>query len=159
MALSPDAAILAIAYGHGPPILWDAVSGARLNILGDHSDNVWVVAFSPDGATLLSNYDDHAVRLWNTASGVTTKVLEEGRNVNSAIYSPDGNMIATGSDFVITLWNARDGLQLFSIFLARDLSGCKLVFSPDSAFISTILYQDLTGGGFRSLIRLWDVTS
>lgn len=164
MAFSPDAAILAIAYDKGPPILWDAVSWARLNVLSGHSDNVKVVAFSPDGATILSGSSDGAIMLWNTASGLNTKILTGHQQpVLRVSFSPDGNLIAAGyKDEKIIIWNKHDCINLPDVDI-EDMHrrcGCEYVFSPDSTLVATVnrsRYQ--RGGGLRSFIRLWDVTN
>ena len=65
------------------------------------------VCFSPDGKTLASSGDewDSNIRLWDVQTGELLKTLKKrtafedfkGRDVNSVVFSPDGNTIASGS--------------------------------------------------------------
>ena len=153
MTLSHRAATLATTCDDGPPILWDAVSGARLKILRGHSNRVGVTAFSPNGTAVASGSLDRTIRLWDTASGATKKVLKGHQgSVISLVFSPDGNRIASGStDGCIKIWDAHHGSHLLDID-AQGTPVVDIVFSPDSARMSAVLSA-------QCLVPLWDVAS
>ncbi len=44
--------------------LWDAASGECIEILDEHDQAVWSVAFSPDGSTLASTSAEGTIRRW-----------------------------------------------------------------------------------------------
>jgi WD40 repeat protein len=82
----------------------------------------------------------------NLTNSAFTKIFG---NVRSVIFSPDGQLLATGdSDGVVRLWEARMG---------REILTCKghtnvvesVAFSPDS--------EILASGSYDKTIKLWDV--
>ncbi|KAF7976227.1 hypothetical protein HWV62_7250 [Athelia sp. TMB] len=154
MAFSPDATMLISAYRHGPPILWNAISGAHLKSLKGHSDKAWVVACSPDGTRVISGSHDCTVRLWDVAGGRAPKILKGHKDqVVSAIFAPDASLIAAGSaDGKIRIWNACDGMHLLVID-ACEFPVFEVAFSPDSTRIFCV---GISGG--RSFIGQWEAT-
>lgn len=65
--------------------------------------------FSRTGKSLLTAGDDDSVRLWETGSGMQLQTMEHGKNLESAIFSPNEKFILTSSDSVIRLWNTFSG--------------------------------------------------
>jgi WD40 repeat protein len=113
-------------------------------------------AFSPDGSRLVSagadiyfkcgdSNDlqtcqvarDHDVHVWNPATGEGIRTLTGHQSqVGTAVYSPDGKLIASaGGDKAAKIWDASGGQLLRTI---QEATGIGVVsFSPDSASIVT----------------------
>jgi WD40 repeat protein len=49
--------------------VWDASTGAELNVLRGHTDSVNSVAISRDGMRIVSGSDDKTVRVWDASTG------------------------------------------------------------------------------------------
>ncbi|KZP23423.1 hypothetical protein FIBSPDRAFT_456450 [Athelia psychrophila] len=151
---SPDGAVVVSVSLDGPPILWDAVSGAHLITLKGHSERVNTVSFSRDGTRILSASDDKIVRIWDTVRGVTVKTLKGHRRpVLSVTFSPDDTRIASGSeDGTTRLWDTFTGAQVQSLQMHEsDVRGVTVAFSPDSTHLACVI-----DGG---CVQLWNTFS
>ena len=94
---SPDGTRLAVAGSIGI-WLYDAHTGAEVNLLTGHTRGVRSVSFSPDGGTLASGSADATIRLWDAATGAHLRTLTgHTGGVLSVSFSPDGRTIASGS--------------------------------------------------------------
>jgi WD40 repeat protein len=100
-----------------------------------------IFAIAPDGeriATIKAGASTYDLALWAALNGDLlwlSRSDNHTKEVNSIAYSPDGEMIATGSaDATVKLWNAPDAT------LAKTLEGhnaevLSLAFSPDGQFL------------------------
>jgi WD40 repeat protein len=96
VAFSPNGTQVVSGLYNGTVRLWDAATGALLQILDGHSDSVNSVAFSPDGKQVVSGLDDKTVRLWDAATRTALQTLEGHSSwVNSVAFSPDGQAVNT----------------------------------------------------------------
>jgi WD40 repeat protein len=74
-----------------------------------HEAPVLMTRFSPDAKTLLT-VSGKEVRLWDAAKGELSKTLTLNKDVRSAQFSPDGQLIVTASDDgSAQIWNAASG--------------------------------------------------
>ena len=165
VAISPDGKTIATGSGEEAEMgsigttLLDITTGEFLKSFGGPYE-VLSVCFSPDGKTLANsgNEWDSNIRLWDVQTGKLLKTLKkrtafedfEGRDVNSVVFSPDGNMIASGSgNGTIRLWNAHTG-EFIKYLVGHTKSVNSVVFSPNgNRLISTG-----TDG-----VCLWDVNT
>ena len=145
VAFSPDGTKLAWAGR-----LWDVETRQQLDIL--HDDRLFEVAFSPDGKILAGTgisaigrtrsgviklYDVETGQLINTlAAPQRTKLSESTKRISSIAFSPDGQLLASGSadDGTIKLWDVETGRNT-ATFTEKPEPGSSMlcvVFSPDS---------------------------
>jgi WD40 repeat protein len=88
-------------------------------------------------------------RVWNVRTGRELVTLAVHAVVETADFSPDGDLVATGSaDGTAKVWDARSGLELLTLSASGGAVG-EIRFSPDGTTL-------ITGG--TGATRVWDVT-
>jgi WD40 repeat protein len=133
---------------------WRVGDWRRIDMLYSPSRAVSQVAFSRQknllAAALSSPISrDNNIYFWNTVSFEITRTLTTG-TVLDAVFSPDGNLIATTPDrYAIRLWQIRDGKLLHSLPTSFTGAVNSLAFSPDGKTLAT--------GHYDGMIRQWDV--
>jgi WD40 repeat protein len=96
VAFSPDGRHVVSGSYDKTVRLWDAATGAALQTLEGHADNVFSVAFSPDNKQIVSSSSDKTVRLWDAATGAALQMLEGYTDeVRYMAFSPDGKLLHT----------------------------------------------------------------
>src|SRR5262249_35554080 len=96
-----------------------------------------------DGTRLASAGNDNCVIIWEPESGQQVRRLNHANMVWRAIFSPDGQRLATCSDDgTIRFWDWATGIKTLT------LRGVPLSFRPDRA--------QLASGSEDGTIRIWD---
>jgi WD40 repeat protein len=154
VAFSPDGKQVLAGTRSGRALLWDAVSGEKLQTYGDHPfDADTRVAFGPDGKQILTGYSRTATAiLWETDTGKQLQTFRESV-VFSVAFSPDGKYVVTGSDNGrARLWEAATGKKLHA-FQRRDAAAevLAVAFSPDG--------QQVVTGSNDPTASLWDTAT
>ncbi|HRY50569.1 MAG TPA: protein kinase [Candidatus Paceibacterota bacterium] len=110
-----------------------------------------VVEFSPDGTRLAIGEDYGRIRILNWRTGTVvamTNLTEEGTGISALAFSPSTELLATGFDSTIRLWDASSGAPRGQ--LAIPAGGVQaLAFAPDGRRLAS-------AGGDRA-IRIWSV--
>ena len=148
ISFSPDGATLATGSRNGAVLLWDTNTGEKLQELTEEH-SLHNVAFSPDGNTLAYLRGRNEVQLRNVNTdklqnftgtrwvldphtGVTTRFSPY---VFSIAFSPDGNTLAIGGNWIISLLNTNTGKTIHNF---TDIA-CRIesvAFSPDGNTIA-----------------------
>ncbi|MGB3295557.1 MAG: NB-ARC domain-containing protein [Phormidesmis sp.] len=153
--------VRAIAFSHGGHLLvssgddctikiWNTASGFCLTTLKQEHHWIRAVGFNPENARyLISGGDDQRVRRWDRRDGSWEALAQHEHRVCSVAYSPDGKMIASGSDdTTVLLWDTDKG-EVTHRFTQSELGIKAVAFSPNG--------QYLAAGGEDQLVYIWDL--
>ena len=100
---------------------------------------------------MLASGSDLTIRLWDVASGKELNSLIEAGSIRSVAFSPDGKMLASGSeDRTVRLWDVASGEELHT-FTGHSDSVWSIAFSPNGKMLAS--------GSNDKTIKLWDVAS
>ena len=123
-------------------------------VVADFSDGGGIL--SPDGQTVATGFNfDGEITLWDVASESPLQTLDNGGEVRTLAFSPDGQMLASAGggvdpDSTIKLWRVADGALLHTLFGHGILTG-SVDFSPDGE----MLISSGTDVGYERSIRFW----
>ncbi len=149
---SPDGTRLASASDDGTARLWDVATGRPVGGPLCHPGRAKVLsaAFSPKGERLVTASADGTVCQWDGRTGAAVEPPYERHTgeVWAAVYSPDGQWIASGgTDHTIRLWRAagrRDALVLHG----HTGKVARLAFSGDGRRLGSVSEDGTT--------RIWE---
>ena len=148
---SPDGTMLTCG-GFQTVKFWDVSNWKELRVINTKANStVRSLAYSPDGS-LLAGAVDNNIYLWNPYTGELLHTFT-GHNfwVHSVSFSPDGNILASGSeDHTIKLWDVSNKQELLTLSEHSDRV-LSLAFSPDGSILASANHD--------SNIFLWDVLS
>ena len=149
----PDGGGLAVGCEDGNLWVCDLQAEPVLNNPLHHDGAVEAVAFRPDGGLLATaTRQGTAIQLWDASSG---DLINQQRHtgeyqVTSLDFSPDGELLAEGSDrWDVRLWHVRSRQVARTLRCHEQVHG--LAFSRDGTFLATAL-RDGT-------VKFWDVAS
>jgi WD40 repeat protein len=160
LAVSPDSTLLASGGGwfrlDDRPTddyairLWDLATGKKLLQIEDHRGSVGGLRFSPDCKTLVSASQDHTVRLWDLATGTEIRRFGDAQYISDLAFSPDGKILATGSQNQAILWDPVTGKELARLGDSKGW-GITIAFSSDGRVVAL--------GNAAGSLQLWELIS
>jgi WD40 repeat protein len=140
-----------IRSGNSPQSPRASASSPELPTILENGYGVRSVAYSrPDGKILASNYGSQ-IRLSEPPlpSAPVKELTGHTDWVNSLAFSPDGSILASGSnDKSVRLWNVADGRLLYKL-TGHTNTVRSVAFSPDGTTVAS--------GSEDGTVRLWNV--
>ena len=156
LAFSPDGRLIATGGADGKARVWTVAGGLPVSAFthgtGARGDDVRAVSFSPDSSRLLTVGGDRFARIF-TVDGPDAPLLRLNNVVliNSARFSHDGKLVATGgSDLTVRTWDSVSGQKLDEFPTTGQTTD--LAFSPDDRFLAA-------AGSIDTTARIWNVTT
>lgn len=148
IAWSPDGQLLVSGSRDKTVRLWEVMTGEQVKVVTEHNASVYSVAFHFDGMTVASGDQDGQIRISSTSVSTSQATFSHTDRVNSLVFSPDGEILASASfDSTVKLQRVRESRLLTS--LNAHLNRVEDVqFSPDGQLL-------LTAGD--DTIKLWRV--
>ncbi len=150
LVFSPDGKTL--ASGRRDRIrFWDTVTGEQKTTFTGLPANIGGISFRPDGKTIVSVTGSGEICIADRITGKPQKTFAVPTTdpVFSIAFSPDGKMVAFGSNGNIYLSDLNTG-ELKWTLPAHQEEVERIVFSPDGRTLASSSYIDET-------VRIWDV--
>ncbi|NOT01177.1 MAG: protein kinase [Phycisphaerales bacterium] len=149
LALSHDAARLALGLETGELIICNTRTGERTPMERAHGGSVTSAAFSPDGRNLATGSDDGTVKLWDVATGrVRWSASPHLGDVWCVAFSPDGTRLAAGGrDRSVRVFDPRTGREMLALRGPTGTVMC-VAFSPDG--------HSIVAGSWAREVFAWD---
>jgi len=132
--------------------IWNTASGFCRKTIDQFDAWVRSVAFNPAHKRyVITGGDDEVVRRWDIKDGHAFTLAKHRHRICSVAYSPDAQLIASGSDdATVIVWDV-DKKDKIHHFKNAYLGIKSVAFSPDGRY--------LAGGGEDQLVYVWDLHS
>ncbi|KAL6787821.1 quinon protein alcohol dehydrogenase-like superfamily [Trichoderma sp. SZMC 28012] len=129
------------------PVEWTA----RVQCLEGYKSPCTALEFSPDGAQIASTNKDREVRICDLETGVCLHTMKCLENIRLLALSPNGKHLATGSYYLIEIWDLSTSTRLLTFQSEAVISG--LAFSFDGTQFAASCSKESTS----AFIRTWDL--
>ncbi|MBD2629340.1 WD40 repeat domain-containing protein [Trichormus variabilis] len=140
-----------LRYQEHPLILWDLLTGQKIDKLKGHTGAVYALAISPNGKILVSGGLDLEIIVWDLSTRLKCYSLvgEHTDSICCAAFTPDSQILITGSsDYTVRLWDLRTKICQRT-FIGHEGAVYNVAICPDGR---TILSCSLDG-----TIKAWDI--
>jgi WD40 repeat protein len=160
IAFRPDGQRLVTGSEDRTAKVWDTATGRLILSLGGKGGvsalpGVWSVAFSPDGKRIVTGGQDKLAKVWDAETGQELLALDHTNAVLSAVFSPDGKLIAAGVGWYgeqrvgeVKVWDTATGQLRFTL---QATPAWAVAFSPDGKHLAT--------GSASGAVKLWNAAT
>ncbi len=167
IAFSPDGRILAVSSDN-EIIFWDPGTGERKATLTGKG-SFYRLLFSPDGRTLAARSyapkSESGIYLWDIdptdirKSKLRHTITGHNRETNSITFSPDGQFLATGHEYLVRLWDTTDEkLKVLCEGHPHQVKVRSVAFSPNGDTLASLSLSIQSSGG-KAEVLLWDAAT
>eukprot|EP01119_Soliformovum_irregulare_P015459 TRINITY_DN4351_c0_g1_i2.p1 TRINITY_DN4351_c0_g1~~TRINITY_DN4351_c0_g1_i2.p1 ORF type:complete len:670 (+),score=245.56 TRINITY_DN4351_c0_g1_i2:715-2724(+) len=113
-------------------------SGKVSQIVGGHFNELWALATHPNQSIFATGGKDHTVRLWDCGKKqqLSGTSLGEEKSASSLAFSPDGKILAVGTETGEIIFLETEGLKEVKTLKERKDKIDDLKFSPDGKFLA-----------------------
>jgi formylglycine-generating enzyme required for sulfatase activity/tetratricopeptide (TPR) repeat protein len=135
--------------------VWDLASGKIARSFAEEDGAHWFYSFavSPDGKKLAWGNASTKVKVWEIGSDNPPVSLEGHKaGVNYAAFSPEGKLLATGSDTELLLWDA----EKLELVKRINTSAGWLAFEPGGKSLLTATHSPK---GTTRVVTRWDLAT
>ncbi|NWG16436.1 MAG: TIR domain-containing protein [Chloroflexi bacterium] len=130
---SPDGMQIVVATTGAAAVILDAASGAEIVRLAGEMFRVYSAAWSPDGTRVVTSARSNHVKIWDATSGLELLTIDAS---SPAVWSPDGQFVATGGAGSVNVWDAASGERRLSL-TGHSEYVVGIEWSPDGSRILT----------------------
>jgi len=161
VAFSPDGQLLIVgdsetyhdSHPGGQMYFWKMENGRQARKpINFGSGDLQCISFSPASTHIvIGGRWIMGINIWNIRTGKKARQFK-GHTMRtwSVVYSPDGRLIASGSDSHVCLWDAATG-SLTSTLHGHHGYVRSIAFTPDG--------QSIVSGAYDGTIRIWDLAT
>ena len=167
IAFSPDERIIAVSSDN-EIIFWDPSTGERKATLTGKG-SLYSLLFSPDGRTLAARSyapkSESGIYLWDIdttdirKSKLRHTITGHNRETNSITFSPDGQFLATGHEYLVRLWDTTDEkVKILCEGHPHQVKVRSVAFSPNGDTLASLSLSIQSSGG-KAEVLLWDAAT
>lgn len=101
----PHEHLLASVSGDGTINIWNLIDGTVVSTYHSSATDIWEIRFNPQFPLFAVVNGENYIELWNMISGTLSARLAGHDSQITVAFSPDGKLLASGSDdFQIRIW-------------------------------------------------------
>ena len=126
---SPDGDHIAASFKNAIKV-WNIETSNETRLR--HSDYVRDFHFSPDSRLITSACGDGTIRIWEANTGNELKVFKVRGLLQSVVFTPDGQRIASGDGPTIRIWDVESGEEVMA-HTGHTSNVDGLQFTPDGS--------------------------